>query len=147
MPLPTMEMLWSTLCHQNCYKQVQSGSLFPCRYLASRGRGKRHTLAVSNPINEVQEELRMSQQPIRPARRSSERGLCKQLECCFLHVNLVLGKLGLMHLHKVWSQIGLHSQHRLVREDSFSLNRTFVMKRLPNCGKCCPWLVCQDSTG
>ncbi|XP_052253636.1 serine/threonine-protein kinase SIK3-like isoform X3 [Dreissena polymorpha] len=45
------------------------------RYLASRGRGKRHTLAVSNPINEVQEELRMSQQPIRPARRSSERGL------------------------------------------------------------------------
>ena len=47
------------------------------RYLASRGRVKRHTLAVSNPIHEVPEELQMKLQPIRPSRRSAERGACK----------------------------------------------------------------------
>ncbi|XP_060561423.1 serine/threonine-protein kinase SIK3-like isoform X2 [Ruditapes philippinarum] len=47
------------------------------RYLASRGRGKRHTLAVSDPVHEVPLDLSMGllQQPIRATRRSSERGL------------------------------------------------------------------------
>ncbi|KAK3097997.1 hypothetical protein FSP39_015178 [Pinctada imbricata] len=41
------------------------------RYLASRGRSKRHTLAMSNPIHEIPEELqkKLSLQPIRSQRR------------------------------------------------------------------------------
>lgn len=34
---------------------------------------KRHTLAVSNPIHEVPEELQMKLQPIRTSRRPSDR--------------------------------------------------------------------------
>ncbi|XP_069115952.1 serine/threonine-protein kinase SIK3-like isoform X2 [Argopecten irradians] len=42
------------------------------RYLASRGRTKRHTLAMSNPMHEIPEELqrKLSLQPIRPVRRN-----------------------------------------------------------------------------
>lgn len=46
------------------------------RYLASRGRNKRHTLAMSNPIHEIPEELqkKLSLQPIRAPRRGSALG-------------------------------------------------------------------------
>ncbi|XP_062578305.1 serine/threonine-protein kinase SIK3-like isoform X1 [Saccostrea cucullata] len=46
------------------------------RYLASRGRSKRHTLAMSNPIHEIPEELqkKLSLQPIRTQRRGSALG-------------------------------------------------------------------------
>ncbi|XP_060076284.1 serine/threonine-protein kinase SIK3-like [Ylistrum balloti] len=46
------------------------------RYLASRGRNKRHTLAMSNPMHEIPEELqrKLSLQPIRPVRRNHFAG-------------------------------------------------------------------------
>ncbi|XP_021371632.1 serine/threonine-protein kinase SIK3-like isoform X1 [Mizuhopecten yessoensis] len=42
------------------------------RYLAARGRNKRHTLAMSNPMHEIPEELqrKLSLQPIRSGRRN-----------------------------------------------------------------------------
>ena len=63
-------------------KEFQNMILIFSRYLANRGRVKRHTLAVSNPIHEVPQELQRTllQHPIRPSRRSSEqRGICKAL--------------------------------------------------------------------
>ena len=40
-------------------------------------------------------------------------------ESRMLGMSLILGKLGLMHVHKVSSQISMCSQHRLIRLDFF----------------------------
>ncbi|KAK3581717.1 hypothetical protein CHS0354_015347 [Potamilus streckersoni] len=117
LPLPTQPLTGSVTVEEteDCGSDQEPDPEAVQRYLASRGRLKRHTLAMSNPMSEIPEELqrKLSLQPIRSARRVSDRTSSresyKDINCLHLpnerYSPVRRASDGLANLHKYQSHL------------------------------------------
>ncbi|KAL3887299.1 hypothetical protein ACJMK2_027241 [Sinanodonta woodiana] len=117
LPLPTQPLTGSVTVEEaeECGSDQEPDPEAVQRYLASRGRVKRHTLAMSNPMSEIPEELqrKLSLQPIRSSRRvsdrSSSRESYKDINCLHLpnerYSPVRRASDGVANLHKYQSHL------------------------------------------
>ena len=112
-----------------------------------------HVHQLDGQVEGLVVELKVLLYLYQPVHQDGSHAGCQVLLACHVVVYLELrlwdnictslaqGKLGLMHVCKVSSQISLCSLHSLIRDDTFRFFGFFRFNSLFLDGKCHPWLA------